>query len=82
MNRRDIQRQLEDLAKRLGARVIYDDLNFPGGHCRSKGQLYIVVNDRLALDEKVRLLCAGVSQLPWENEQLPPEIQNLLIRKT
>jgi hypothetical protein len=82
MNRRDIQRQLEDLAKQLGAKVIYDDLNFPGGHCRSSGQFYIVINDRLALDEKVRLLCAGVSQLAWEKEQLPPEIQNLLIRKT
>jgi hypothetical protein len=81
MNRKELQRRLEELAKRLGGRVIFDDLSFPGGHCRSAGKFYIVINDRLALEQKVRLLCAGISQLPWENEELPPEIQNLLIRK-
>jgi hypothetical protein len=81
LSRTEIQRRLEELALRLGAKVIYDDLNFPGGDCRSKGQFYIVINDRLALDEKIKHLCAGVSQLPWENEPLPPEIQNLLVRK-
>jgi hypothetical protein len=81
LSRTEIQRRLEELARTLGAKVIYDDLNFPGGNCRSKGQFYIVINDRLALDEKIRYLCAGVSELSWEDEQLPPEIQNLLVRK-
>jgi hypothetical protein len=81
LSRKEIQRRLEELAQRLGAKVIYDDLNFPGGSCRGREQFYIIINDRLSLDEKVRHLCAGVSKLPWEKEELPPEIQNLLVRK-
>jgi hypothetical protein len=81
LSRKEIQRQLEELAQRLGAKVVYDDLNFPGGSCRGKGQFYIIINDHLALDEKIRHLCAGVSQLPWEQEELTAEIQNLLVRK-
>ena len=81
MGKKDICRQLEELAVHLGAKVIYDDLTFSGGHCRSKGRFYIVINERLALDERIRLLCAGISELPWEQDDLPPEIQNLLIRK-
>jgi len=81
LSRTEIQRRLEELAQRLGAKVIYDDLNFPGGNCRGKEQFYIIINDRLPLDEKIRHLCAGVSKLPWEKEELPAEIQNLLVRK-
>lgn len=81
MSRKEILRALEELVAKLGAKLMYDDINFPGGHCWSKGKLYIVINDRLALDEKIRLLCAGVSLLPWENESLPVEVQHLLIRK-
>jgi hypothetical protein len=81
MVKREIQKVLEETAGRLGAKIIYDVLNFPGGCCRSKGQFYIIINDRLALDEKIRLLCAGVSELPWEQEALPVEVQNLLVRK-
>jgi hypothetical protein len=81
LSRKEIQRRLEELAQRLGAKVIYDDLNFPGGDCRGREQFYIIINDRLPLDEKIRHLCAGVSKLPWEKEELPSEIQNLLVRK-
>ena len=79
--KRDLQRKLEQLAEQLGAKLIYGDLNYPGGYCRSKGQFYIIINDRLALDEKLRLLCEGVSQLPWEQTDVPAELQNLLVRK-
>ena len=81
LGKKELCKQLEELATRLGARLIYDELTFPGGHCRSKDQRYIIINERLALDEKIRLLCAGISELPWEQETLPAEIQNLLIRK-
>jgi hypothetical protein len=81
MGKKEILRQLEELAGRLSAKVIYDNLTFPGGHCRSKGQFYVIIADRLALEEKIRLLCAAVSELNWEAEELPAEIQNLLIRK-
>jgi hypothetical protein len=81
LGKKELCKQLEDLATRLGAKLMFDELAFPGGHCRSKGQYYIIINERLALDEKIRLLCTGISELPWEQETLPAEIQNLLIRK-
>lgn len=79
MTRTEILQTLQALAQKLGARVIYDDLTFPGGWCLSKRQLYIVLKDRAPIDEKLRILAEGVSQLDWEGEVLPPEVQNLLI---
>lgn len=73
--------QLEALAASLGARVIYDDVMFTGGHCWCKGQLYIIIDRRLSLNGRIRLLCAGISELPWETAQLPPEIRSLLITR-
>jgi hypothetical protein len=81
LNRREIKTRLEALARQLGGQVIYGELNYPGGYCRSKGRFYIIISDKLALEEKLRLLCEGVSQLPWEETELPAEIQNLLVRK-
>jgi hypothetical protein len=81
VTKREVQQALEDLGRKLGAVVTYDDLNFPGGHCICQGRLHIILNSRLSLEDRIRLLCLGVSELPWEAETLPVEIENLLIRK-
>ncbi|MEN9979570.1 MAG: hypothetical protein ABIK38_04405 [candidate division WOR-3 bacterium] len=55
-NPEGVARELEARCQELGVRVIYDDLRGEGGICRVRDRLMVIINRRVSVQTRIRML--------------------------
>ncbi|NOZ75728.1 MAG: hypothetical protein GXO90_10235 [FCB group bacterium] len=68
----------EDLARKMGIRVIYDRGAFRGGTCLLKEERVIVVNQHRPIEERLRILARGFTSLDLSGVYLVPVLRAYL----
>ncbi|MEO0117426.1 MAG: hypothetical protein ABIK99_04995 [candidate division WOR-3 bacterium] len=78
MTKREVLEKLEEFLKsnRPEISLIFDEIEGEGGLCSLKGKYYIIVNRRLSLDAKIKIITAALKQL--NSFELPPEIKEVI----
>lgn len=74
-------RELEDIAEKLGVRVIFDNLETEGGYCRCHKDKYIIVNKKLNTEYQINVLAKAMKKLPLEDIYIKPELRKFLDNK-
>ena len=59
--------ELETLAEALRIEVRYDAFEGRGGLCRYGGKTYLILNDELAVGERVEAFCRALARLPLDD---------------
>ena len=82
---RQVLAALETLAERLGVVVRAEAfskgiLQGHGGLCRVDGKPVVLMDERLALPDRVGVLATALSGFPWAEERLPPAVRDALTR--
>ena len=69
---------LIETARKMGYRVYIDHILTPGGACRVYKNKYIILNKKLAIKMKIKLLKEILSRRVDENTFLEPKARKLL----
>ena len=85
MTPREILAELEKLASRLGVAVRFEPFDArnggKGGLCRLQGKPHIVIDDKLALLDKIGVLSEALASFDLEAIYLPPVLRARLERR-
>lgn len=78
-----ILQQLEDLAERLGVKVLYEDLDreelvVKSGSCVLRGQLLVVIDHQLAPSGRIRVLADCLARFDLSTVYLVPAVRELI----
>jgi hypothetical protein len=76
-------KELEEIARRLGIEVRYENLKKEGGFtsgglCLLKGQYLLIVNSRAAARDKIDALAAAVNRFDLTRLYLKPGVRDFL----
>lgn len=66
MTKKEILIELENFLQSAEIRLIYDDIEGEGGLCELKGKPYIIINRRLPVENKIKIIAqelAGLNSL-------------------
>lgn len=64
--------RLEALCVERGVKLVYDDLQGEGGLCRLRERWYLIVNRRLSIESRVRLIHRALERVPFRAAQATP----------
>jgi hypothetical protein len=83
MNETCLLEHLEDIARRLGVELRYENLSqglvrSEGGYCRLAGKPMILINRRDSRDQKIRVLCKSLRKLDLQGIFIPPAVRKVL----
>lgn len=83
MNETCLLEHLEDIARRLGVELRYENLcqglvRSEGGYCRLAGKPMILLNRRDSRDQKIRVLCKSLRKLDLQGIFIPPAVRKVL----
>ncbi|MEW6140826.1 MAG: hypothetical protein AB1733_21610 [Thermodesulfobacteriota bacterium] len=83
MNETCLLEHLEDIARRLGVELRYENLcqglvRSEGGYCRLAGKPMILLNRRDSRDQKIRVLCKSLKKLDLQGIFIPPAVRKVL----
>ena len=67
--------ELETLAEALRIEVRYDAFEGRGGLCRYGGKTYLILNDELAVGERVEAFCRALARLPLDEIFIRPQVR-------
>lgn len=75
--------QLEELAERLGVKVLYESLDqqefvVKSGTCTLRGQLVAIIDDRLTPGDRIRVLADCLSRFDLSTVYLVPAVRELI----
>ncbi len=75
--------QLEELAERLGVKVLYESLDqqefvVKSGTCTLRGQLVAIIDDRLTPGDRMRVLADCLSRFDLSTVYLVPAVRELI----
>ncbi len=75
--------QLEELAERLGVKVLYESLDqqefvVRSGTCLLRGQLVAIIDHRLTLGDRIRVLADCLSRFDLSTVYLVPAVRELI----
>jgi len=87
MDEKEIIEQLEDLARRLGVKVRYEELKkegtfSPGGLCRVKGEDILIVNSKVGAEEKMLVLAKALASFDLGRVYMRPALREFLSRES
>jgi hypothetical protein len=83
MRDEDLLKELEALAARQAIRITYEDFTSEGarregGSCRVREERRILVNKRLPLKARIRVVARGLGKLDLSGEYLPPKVRTVI----
>lgn len=83
MNESCLLEHLEDIARRLGVELRYENLyhgvvRIEGGYCRVEGKPMILINRKDSRDQKIRILCKSLKKLDLQGIFIPPAVRKVL----
>jgi hypothetical protein len=75
--------QLEELAERLGVKVLYESLDrqefiVESGTCTLRGQLVAIIDQRLTPGDRIRVLADCLSRFDLSTVYLVPAVRDLI----
>jgi hypothetical protein len=78
-----ILQQLEELAERLGVRVLYENLEYEeivvrSGTCTVRGSLLAIIDQRLPPSDRIRLLADCLARFDLSTIYLVPAVRELI----
>lgn len=78
MSKKDVLQKLEGYLKSspLKINLIFDEIEGEGDLCSLKGKYYIIINRRLFLDAKIRIIARALKRL--NSLELPGEIKEIV----
>jgi hypothetical protein len=85
MDEKDILDQLEELAKTLGIKIRYEQLQkegtfFPGGLCKVKGENILIINSKSGMDDKIETLIKAVISFDLSRVYMRPALREFLLK--
>jgi hypothetical protein len=85
MDEKDILDQLEELAKTLGIKIRYEQLQkegtfFPGGLCKVKGENILIINSKSGMDDKIETLTKAVISFDLSRVYMRPALREFLFK--
>jgi hypothetical protein len=85
MDEKDILDQLEELAKTLGIKIRYEQLQkegafFPGGLCKVKGEKILIINSKSGMDDKIETLTKAVISFDLSRVYMRPALREFLLK--
>ncbi len=76
MNKKEALATLENFLKEADFKIIFDELEGEGGLCQLKGKYYIVINRRLPLEGKIRIIAQELKRL--NHLPIPEEVKEII----
>jgi len=70
--------QLETLLQELSIKLRYENGNFLGGLCKIDEQKILIVNSKLSIEQKIKIITRELSQLNLENIFVIPVIREII----
>lgn len=74
--------ELEARCQELGIRVVYDDLRGEGGLCRVREQFWLIVNRRVSVATKIRLLNEALQKVGGQTSSPPVDSSTVAHTRT
>ena len=78
MNKDKLYNEFEDLAMKLGMRIIKGKGDFKGGACILKDEKIIVVNKRKPVEQKLKILASCFNKIDLEGVYIIPALRTLI----
>ena len=78
MNKDKLYNEFEDLAVKLGMRIIKGKGDFKGGACILKDEKIIVVNERKPIEQKLKILASCFNKIDLEGVYIVPALRILI----
>ena len=78
MNKDKLYNEFEDLAVKLGMRIIKGKGDFKGGACILKDEKIIVVNKRKPMEQKLKILASCFNKIDLEGVYIIPALRKLI----
>ncbi len=82
MKPKDMLTELEAVAQCVEVKVSYESIAssvLRGGLCKVKGQFRVIIDKRLAPDERVTTLAESLARFDWNKmDTMPKEVRSLL----
>ena len=78
MNKDKLYNEFEDLAVKLGMKIIKGKGDFKGGACILKDEKIIVVNKRKPMEQKLRILASCFNKIDLEEVYIIPALRELI----
>jgi len=69
--------ELESLCHKLDIPIRYEKGDFQGGLCRIKDKKEIIINNKLPIEQKIKLISSELSKLETDNVFVLPAIREL-----
>jgi hypothetical protein len=66
------------LAERFGQTIEFDEFDGRGGWCRVKGSDRVIINERLAPKEQIRILARVLAGYPIEEQAMAPKVRQII----
>ncbi|MBN1348863.1 hypothetical protein JXJ21_05595 [candidate division KSB1 bacterium] len=78
MEEETVLQQLEAILKELSIALRYEKGRFQGGLCRLHGEEVFILNSKLSVDRKIRIIAKELSLLNLENVYILPAIREII----
>ena len=78
MNKNQLYNEFEDLAVKLGMRIIKGKGDFNGGACILKDEKIIVVNKIKPMEQKLKILASCFNKIGLEDVYIIPALRKLI----
>ncbi len=79
MNNEIILQELENICGKLGLNLRYEVGDFIGGLCRIDEEKLIIINKKLPINRKIKLIAQEISTLNFEDIFILPAVKEIIL---
>jgi len=79
MNDEIILQELENICCKLGLTLRYEEGDFIGGVCRVEDEKFIIINKKLPINKKIKLIAKEISTLNFEDIFILPAVKEIIL---
>lgn len=79
MNDEIILQELENICCKLGLNLRYEVGDFIGGLCRIDEEKLIIINKKLPINRKIKLIAQEISTLNFEDIFILPAVKEIIL---
>ena len=79
MNDEIILQELENICCKLGLTLRYEEGDFIGGLCRIDDEKFIIINKKLPINKKIKLIAKEISTQNIEDIFILPAIKEIIL---
>ena len=81
MKTENILQAFENLVNNLSIDLRYEKGDFNGGLCRVPGKNILIVNSRLPMEQKIKLIAAELNSLDLNHIYIRPALRKIITEK-